>query len=187
MSSGRGTVADPAGGPGPGAVSALLVMGVSGSGKSRIGALLAARLGWAFKDADDLHPPGNVEKMRAGVPLDEDDRGPWLLEVSAWIESAQGEGRPVVVACSALRRAHRAVLVAGPHVRLVYLRGSEALIAARIAARTGHFMPGSLLRTQFEALEEPGPGEDAVTASVEPAPEQVVADVVEKLGLSPDP
>ncbi len=134
-----------------------VVMGVSGCGKSSVGEGLAARLGIAYRDGDDLHPPGNVARMRAGTPLTDADRWPWLDRV-AGVLAAQA---PVIVGCSALRRAYRDRLRAGAggEVRFVHLTGRRDLIAARMAARRGHYMPASLLDSQFAALEPPGPDE----------------------------
>jgi gluconokinase len=149
-------------------------MGVSGAGKSRVGAGLATALGARFVDADDLHPAENVARMRAGQPLTEEARAPWLDRV-AGVLAADG---PVVVACSALRRAHRARLRAGAGagLRFVHLTGPEAVIAARMAARTGHFMPPNLLASQLATLEPPGPEEEGVlTLSVEAPAEALVA------------
>ena len=120
----------------------VVVMGVSGSGKTTIAALLAGRLRWEFEDADGFHPAANIEKMHRGVPLTDEDRGPWLQAIAAWIDETRRAGRHGVVACSALKRSYRDVLVgARRDVRLVYLKGEEALIARRVAARHGHFMP----------------------------------------------
>ncbi len=157
----------------------LVVMGVSGSGKTTIAALLAGRLGWEFEDADDFHPPANVEKMHGGTPLTDEDRAPWLAAMAAWIDATRGTGRHGVLACSALKRAYRQVLVGDrPDVRLVYLQGSRELIGVRQAARTGHFMPTALLDSQFATLEEPGPEERPIVASVEPRPQEVVQAVI---------
>ncbi len=135
-------------------------MGVSGCGKSSVGEGLAARLGIPYRDGDDLHPPANVEKMRAGVPLTDADRWPWLDRVAGVLAT----GAPVIVGCSALRRAYRDRLRtgAGGPVRFIYLSGSREVIATRMAARSGHYMPTSLLDSQFAALEPPGPGEALV-------------------------
>src|SRR5579871_2118636 len=145
--------------PPPAASSAapavIILMGVSGSGKSTVGAMLAARLHWPFEDGDWFHPPANVEKMHKGLPLTDDDRWPWLRAIADWIDEERRHGRHGVIACSALKRRYRDVLIGGRgDVRLVYLRGDEALIARRIATRHEHFMPQSLLHSQFEALEE---------------------------------
>lgn len=168
--------------------SVIVVMGVSGSGKTTVGALLAGRLHWEFEDADWLHPAANVEKMQAGTPLTDEDRWPWLQAVAEWIDATRAQGGHAVIACSALKRRYRDIIIgARPDVRLVYLKGSEALIARRIAARHGHFMSKSLLHSQFEALEEPTAGEHAVTVSIEPRPHQIVAHIVAQLGLSASP
>ena len=135
----------------------IVIMGVSGCGKSSVGEGLAARLGLPYRDGDDLHPPANVEKMRAGIPLTDADRWPWLDRVAEVL----AHGAPVIIGCSALRRSYRDRLRAGAGapVRFIHLVGSRALIAARMAARTGHYMPTSLLDSQFAALEAPGPDE----------------------------
>ncbi len=165
--------------------SVLLVIGVSGSGKTTVAALLAERLRWAFEDGDDFHPPANVEKMRSGVALTDEDRGPWLDAIAAWIDATRNAGGHGVVACSALKRRYRSVLMGGrPDVRLIYLQGDRDLIARRLAPRHGHFMPASLLQSQFEALEEPGPDEDPVTVSVAQRPHEIVERV---LALLPVP
>ena len=160
----------------------LVVMGVSGSGKTTVAALLAGRLGWRFEDGDDLHSPANVAKMNAGTPLTDEDRWPWLRAVAAWVDEARSGPQGGVVACSALRRAYREVVVGNrPDVRLVYLRGDPALIARRQAARHGHFMPPSLIGSQFAALEEPGPDERPVVAPVEGRPDEVVDGILAQL------
>jgi gluconokinase len=159
----------------------LLLMGVSGSGKTTIGAMLAGRLGWTYAEADDFHPPANVEKMHAGIPLNDDDRRPWLEATATWMKAQEG---PAVVTSSALKRKYRDLLREGrPDLRLVYLEGDRDLIGKRLAARHGHFFPKELLDSQFGDLEPPGPDEDPVTVPVDGAPEQVVADIVERLGL----
>ena len=163
--------------------SVVVVMGVSGSGKTTVGALLAGRLGWPFADGDDFHPPANVEKMHAGIPLTDEDRWPWLRAIAAWIDERRAAGEHGVVACSALRRSYREVLRGGrPDVRLVYLKGDKALISRRQAARHGHFMPTSLMDSQFATLEEPGSDEAAIIVSVEPRPQQIVEAVLGALG-----
>lgn len=160
----------------------IVVMGVSGSGKSTIGALLAARLGVLFVDADDLHPADNVAKMRAGVPLTDDDRAPWLRAVGRVIRAERDRGRSVVIACSALRRGYRDLLrEAAGELSLVYLTGSRELVRERVAARPGHFMPASLLDSQLQTLEPPEPDEHAVAADVELSPSALVDVVMDKL------
>lgn len=162
--------------------SVIVVMGVSGSGKTTVAALLAGRLNWEFEDGDWLHPEANVEKMHRGIPLTDEDRWPWLRAIAAWIDEKRREGRHGVVACSALKRRYRDVLIGERRdVRLVYLKGDEALIGRRIAARHGHFMPEALLRSQFEALEEPGEDEHPIVVSVEAKPAEIVARILAAL------
>jgi gluconokinase len=169
----------------PAAPAVVIVMGVSGCGKSTIGALLALRLRWEFEDADWFHPASNVEKMHNGVALTDEDRRPWLSAIAAWIDQARGSGRQGVIACSALKRRYRDVLIGSrADVRLVYLKGDETLIARRIATRHEHFMPMSLLHSQFEALEEPGPDENPIVVSIKPAPRQIVAEVLSSLSMA---
>ena len=161
----------------------LVLMGVSGCGKSTVGAMLAGRLGWDFQEGDDLHPPANVAKMAAGHPLDDEDRWPWLARVAAWVEERTAAGRPGVVTCSALKRSYRDVL-RGDRVRFVYLAGSREQIARRLAARHGHYMPSSLLDSQFAILEPPGPDEQALTVDVQSSPAEQTDQVVAVLGLA---
>jgi gluconokinase len=162
----------------------VIVMGVSGCGKSTIGALLAAHLRWEFEDADWLHPAANVDKMHNGIPLTDEDRWPWLAAIAAWIDHCRRSGGYAVVACSALKRRYRDVLIGDrADVRLVYLKGDEALIARRIATRHEHFMPRSLLRSQFEALEEPRADENPVVVSIEPQPREIVAKILSALNM----
>jgi carbohydrate kinase (thermoresistant glucokinase family) len=164
--------------------AAIIVMGVSGSGKSTIGALLAERLGWPFADADGFHPPENVAKMAAGTPLTDADRWPWLDAIAAHIGASRKAGQPVVVACSALRRAYRERLRAG-HGDLIFLHlaGAPAVIAERQAARQGHFMPPSLMASQFATLEDPAAEADAVMVSVSASPHEVVATAIDQLAV----
>ena len=159
--------------------SVLVVMGVSGSGKTTVAALLAGRLGWEFMDADDFHSAANVRKMHGGTALTDSDRGPWLEGMAAWVDATRVVGRHGVLACSALKRAYREVLVgARADVRLVYLRGERALIAGRQAGRHNHFMPASLVESQFAVLEEPEAEERAVTVSVAPRPPVIVDGII---------
>jgi carbohydrate kinase (thermoresistant glucokinase family) len=168
----------------PSGPAAVIVMGVSGCGKSTIGALLAAHLRWEFEDADWLHPAANVDKMHNGIPLTDEDRWPWLAAIAAWIDHCRRSGGYAVVACSALKRRYRDVLIGDrADVRLVYLKGDEALIARRIATRHEHFMPRSLLRSQFEALEEPRADENPVVVSIEPQPREIVAKILSALNM----
>lgn len=160
----------------------VIVMGVSGSGKSTIGMLLAGRLHWEYEDADWLHPAANIDKMHDGIPLGDEDRWPWLRAIAAWIDETRRAGRHGVVACSALKRRYRELLMGNrPDVRLVYLKGDEQLIARRIATRHEHFMPPALLHSQFEALEEPGPDENPIAVPIESPPREVVARILEEL------
>jgi gluconokinase len=167
--------------------TALVVMGVSGSGKTTVGELLAKRLGWAFMEGDRLHPPANVEKMRQGIPLTDADRWPWLDRIGEELKSWAGEGKSGVLTCSALKRAYRdRIRAARPDVRFVYVKGSEALIAARVAARHHEYMPASLLRSQFDTLEEPTLGEPGVvTVDAGGTVGEEVAEVIAALDRSP--
>src|ERR1700704_5880708 len=179
--------ARPAEGASRPAPAVMIIMGVSGCGKSTVGALLARRLRWEFEDADWFHPPANVDKMHNGIPLTDEDRWPWLDAVAAWIDKMRRSGGHAVVACSALKRRYRDVLIGDrADVRLVYLKGEETLIARRIATRHEHFMPRSLLHTQFEALEEPEPDEAAIIAPIEPHPREIVARILSALNMIED-
>ncbi|MHB1171926.1 MAG: gluconokinase [Lacisediminihabitans sp.] len=149
----------------------ILVMGVSGSGKSTVGQLLADRLGVPFADADELHPAANVAKMAAGHPLTDEDRWPWLAKVGAALSAAERTG--LVIACSALKRSYRdAILAEEPQTRFVYLEGSRELLQSRVSNRPGHFMPASLLDSQLAALEPLTADEPGITVSVDQSPEQ---------------
>jgi gluconokinase len=164
-------------------LAAIVVMGVSGSGKSTVGRILAARLSCPFRDADSFHPQANIEKMSRGEPLTDDDRWPWLQAIAAWIAEHRAAGTTCVVTCSALKRVYRDIVTnkQSADVRLVYLKGDFDLIAARLAARKGHFMPPALLQSQFGALEEPDVDEDAVTVSIDATPEEIAARVMRRL------
>jgi gluconokinase len=163
--------------------SVLVVMGVSGSGKSTIAAMLAHRLNWIFEEGDWFHPPSNIEKMHRGEPLTDEDRWPWLEGIAAWIDATRHAGNHGTVACSALKRAYRDILIGErPDVRLVYLKGGRDLIARRLAARNGHFMPPALLDSQFATLEEPQSGEHPIVVSIAAHPREVVEQIVKKLG-----
>src|SRR5665213_781523 len=168
--------------PGP---AVVIVMGVSGCGKSTIGEMLASHLGWEYQDGDDFHPASNVEKMHNGIPLTDDDRWPWLDAIAAWIDKARTSGDHGVIACSALKRRYRDILIGDrPDVRLIYLKGDESLIARRVSTRHEHFMPPALLHSQFEALEEPGPKENPVIVSIEPRPNEIVQQILSHLNIS---
>jgi carbohydrate kinase (thermoresistant glucokinase family) len=160
----------------------LVLMGVSGSGKTTVAAILAERLGWAFEEGDALHPPANVEKMRAGHPLDDADRAPWLARVAEWVAGRLDAGACGVITCSALKRRYREAIARGRGgVLFVYLSGPRDEIADRLAARQGHFMPASLLASQMATLEEPGPDEPAIRIDVGPPPHAVADAVVAAL------
>ncbi len=164
-------------------VNVVVLAGVSGSGKSTVGRALGEALGWPYLEADDFHPRENVEKMSRGVPLTDADRAPWLAAIAAHIDRVCRENGHAIVSCSALKRAYRDVLV-GPHrdrVRLVLLDGDEQTIAARVAQRSGHFMPPSLLHSQFQTLERPTPDEKVVVAPIAGSPEDAVATILRAL------
>lgn len=159
-------------------------MGVSGSGKSTIAGDLAQRLGWPMVEGDDLHPPANIEKMSHGIPLDDDDRKPWLEAIAARIDGWRQAGRQGVVTCSSLKRVYRDILRAGHgDVRFVYLDGSYDLLFDRMQHRKRHFMPASLLKSQFDTLEVPGPDE-AVAVSIDQPEAAIVDDVLKALDLA---
>jgi len=174
----------PANGASPLVTSVAIIMGVSGCGKSTIGALLASRLRWEFEDADWFHPASNVDKMHSGIPLTDEDRWPWLDAVANWIDKTRRSGGHGVVACSALKRGYRGILIGDrADVRLIYLKGDETQIARRIATRHEHFMPRSLLHSQFEGLEEPGPDENPIIVSIEPPPRAIVARILSAMNV----
>lgn len=159
----------------------VVVMGVSGTGKSTVGRLLADRLGVPYAEADDFHPQANIDKMSRGVPLDDEDRAPWLDAIGDWARRRAGRGG--VVSCSALKRRYRDRLRgAAPGVRFLHLSGDRELVAGRLAERRDHFMPPGLLDSQFADLEPLGADEDGVTVSIEPAPEEIVQRAVAALG-----
>jgi gluconokinase len=165
---------------------ALVVMGVSGSGKSTIGEKLAARLSWSYEDGDRFHPASNVAKMSAGHPLTDEDRWPWLQAIADEIDLVCKAGQHAVIACSALKRAYRDALVHGRNdVRIVFLDGSQQLIADRLARRKGHFMPPGLLASQFKTLEPPDRSENPVTVSIDASIDAIVDDIVRRLGIDP--
>jgi gluconokinase len=158
----------------------VIVMGVVGAGKTTVGKLLASQLGWAFADADDFHPRSNVEKIRQGFALTDEDREPWLDRLREAIVRWMAEGKSVVLACSALKRAYREKLVPGPQVRLVYLKGGAGLIAERLRSRHGHFAGESILASQLADLEEP---EKAIIVDISARPEQIVAEIKRALAM----
>jgi gluconokinase len=167
-------------------MTVAVMMGVSGSGKTTIAQGVAQRMGWKLLEGDKFHPPANIEKMSHGIPLTDEDRWPWLHAIAAEIDALRARGEPAVVACSALKRAYRDVLAANrPDVVLVYLRGDKDLIATRMAARKGHFMPPALLDSQFATLEEPGPDEHPITVSIAPPAQAIIDEVVRQLKERP--
>ncbi len=158
-----------------------VVMGVAGSGKSLIGARLARELHVEFVEGDDLHPPDNVRRMAAGIPLTDDDRKGWLMAIAARLREAQRAGVGLVASCSALKRSYRDLLRSGAAtVQFVYLAGTSALLTERMANRRGHFMPPSLLESQLAILEEPSPDEHAWVCDIRKAPDAIVADLVRR-------
>ena len=157
---------------------ALVVMGVAGSGKSTIAEKLAERLGWTYEDGDNFHPEANVAKMSAGQPLTDEDRWPWLQSIADEIDKVSRTGSRLVIACSALKRAYRDVLVHGRRdIGIVFLDGSPALIAQRLKSRQGHFMPPALLDSQFRTLEPPAPDERPIVVSID-APVEAIVDAI---------
>jgi gluconokinase/shikimate kinase len=166
-------------------LTVLVLMGVSGCGKSTIAALLAGRLGWPFAEGDDLHPAANMAKMHAGRPLTDDDRRPWLERIAAWIDEQVAAGRSAIVACSALKHRYRDLL-RREQVTFVYLHGDYEQIASRLATRHGHFMPAALLESQFADLEPPTADEQAITVDVGALPVELADEIVTALGLVPD-
>jgi gluconokinase len=150
----------------------VIVAGVSGSGKTTDGTMLARRLGWPFADADDFHPAANIEKMRTGIPLTDEDRWPWLRVIAAWMDERIARGESAILACSALKRSYRDMLLDGrPEARMIFLATDREVLTRRLAARVGHFFPEPLLRSQLEALEPPGADERVirVTPAGDPA------------------
>jgi gluconokinase len=163
----------------------LVIMGVSGAGKSVIARTLAATLGWELAEGDDLHPVANIAKMSAGTPLTDEDRWPWLDRVAAWIHNHTAIGVPGIITCSALKRSYRDKL-SGDNVVFVHLAGSEETIGQRLAARTDHYMPATLLASQIGTLEPPESDENAVSIAAEQAPADVAAEIIHRLALAPE-
>ena len=160
----------------------LVVMGVSGSGKTTIAAGIARQEGWMLLEGDKFHPPANIAKMKAGTPLTDDDRWPWLQAIAARQDELRAAGQSAVVACSTLKRAYRNILIGGRQdTLLMYLRGSRQLIEARMKARKDHFMPPALLDSQFATLEEPGADENPIVVDIDAAADATIADAVTKL------
>jgi gluconokinase len=162
----------------------VVVMGVSGCGKTTVGEGIAAALGWPFAEGDHYHPPANVAKMAAGTPLTDDDRWPWLQALADWIAEQDRAGRSSVLGCSALKRSYRDLLRSGAErVRFLHLHGDRALLAERLGARPGHFFPPALLDSQLATLEPLGPDDDGVVVDIALAPEAQIADGLRRLGL----
>jgi gluconokinase len=162
----------------------LIVAGVSGSGKTTVGAMLAGHLHWHFADGDDFHPAANVDKMRSGIPLTDDDRWPWLRTIAAWMDERVAQGESAVIPCSALKRSYRDVLLADrPEAQLIFLSVDREVLARRLAARHAHFFPAQLLGSQLDALEPPQPEEHTVTVieHIADRPADTVASIVELL------
>jgi carbohydrate kinase (thermoresistant glucokinase family) len=166
----------------------IVIMGVSGAGKTTVGCLLAERLGFAFLEGDRFHPQANVAKMQRGEPLDDADRWPWLDRLAAELRRARNEGHGLVLTCSALKRTYRERLRAGaPELRFVWLDGDRSVIRARLGIRKGHFMPPALLESQFTALEEPGPEESVLRVSIDREPAEIVAEIMRAISVSHSP
>jgi gluconokinase len=158
----------------------VIVMGVTGAGKTTVGSLLAEELGWEFADADSFHSPENVAKMHQGIPLTDADRAPWLKALHNAISRWIADGKGVVLACSALKKSYRDELRVSPEVEMVYLKGTQKLIASRLEHRHGHFAGESILASQFMALEEP---ENAIVVDINSSPKEVVRQARELLGV----
>ena len=161
----------------------VIIMGVTGSGKTTVGTVLAQQLGWEFADADDFHPPANVAKMKAGIPLDDADRAPWLASLRQAIEQWIAKRQNVVLACSALKKNYRDELAVDREVRFVYLKGSYDLIYQRLKQRHGHFASEKILAGQFADLQEP---DDTLTVKIDQPVEEIVAEIRRGLGLDGD-
>lgn len=161
----------------------LVIMGVSGSGKSTVAGVVAGRLGWDLAEGDDLHPERNVTKMQAGEPLTDEDRWPWLETIADWIRQHTESGTPGVITCSALKKRYRDIL-RGENVVFVFLQGSKDSISGRLASRHGHFMPPALLESQFEALEEPTEDENYISLCVSATPAEEAQEIIERLNLA---
>jgi gluconokinase len=161
----------------------VIIFGVSGAGKTTVGKLLARSLGWHFVEADDFHPAANIEKMRSGRPLTDEDRWPWLEQLREEIKRLVATGKNAVVACSALKHAYRDRLRVGNEVKLVFLRGDFALVQKQLRRRRSHFMNPDLLQSQFDDLEEPRPDEEALTIELGGTPEEIANEIKTKLHL----
>lgn len=162
--------------------SLILLMGVAGSGKTTLGRLLAARLGWTYYEADDFHSEANKDKMSRGIPLDDTDRAPWLASIRAAMDAALAAGRPAVFTCSALKESYRRVLLDGlaDHIALVHLTGSRDLLLSRLQGRAGHYMKPTMLESQLTTLEPPA---DALTLDIGPSPTELVGEIRRRFSL----
>ncbi|MBJ8340279.1 gluconokinase [Antrihabitans sp. YC3-6] len=161
-------------------MTVLVVMGVSGTGKSTVATALAEHFGWQLQEGDDLHPKANIAKMAGGQPLDDNDRWPWLQLIADWIGAHIDSGTSGIVTCSALKRTYRDVL-RRDGVVFVYLEGSEELLRGRMESRTGHFMPASLLTSQLHTLEPPQSDEAAITVDIDQTEDELTAAIIEQL------
>jgi carbohydrate kinase (thermoresistant glucokinase family) len=165
-------------------VAVLVVMGVSSSGKTTVATELSRRLHWELADADTFHSAANVHKMASGIPLTDEDRWPWLAAIAAWIDGVRAAGRRGIIACSALKRSYRDLLIGDrSDVRLVYLKGDFDLVARRMKQRHGHYMPAELLQSQFDTLEEPTQDEHPIVVSIDADPSSIAAEIVAQLRL----
>jgi gluconokinase len=166
----------------------VVLAGVAGSGKTTVGRALAARMGWAFEDADALHSPADIAKMHSGVPLTDADRWPWLETVAAWLDARIAAGTPAVVACSVLRRSYREFLYRGrPAVQIVMLQADGAVLTARLMGRHGHFFPAKLLQSQLADLEMPDHDERTLVVPTVQPPAEIADEIIRRLGLTPAP
>jgi len=163
----------------------LVFMGVAGTGKSTVAAMLSGRLGWTFEEGDDLHPEANVKKMASGHPLTDEDRWPWLDRIAEWIDERIAGGEPGIITCSALKRSYRDVLRRDA-VTFVHFAGDRELILERMLRRQGHFMPTTLLDSQFATLEPLGADEKAIEVSIDETPQQQTAEIATRLRLLAD-
>ncbi|MFJ4173444.1 gluconokinase [Microbacterium sp. NPDC089696] len=163
----------------------LVFMGVAGTGKSTVAAMLAGRLGWTFEEGDDLHPEANVAKMASGHPLDDDDRWPWLDRIAEWIDERIAAGEPGIITCSALKRSYRDVLRRDA-VTFVHFTGDRELILERMMRRQGHFMPTALLDSQFATLQPLDADEKAIEVGIDATPQEQTAEIATRLRLHAD-
>ncbi|GAB48202.1 gluconokinase [Mobilicoccus pelagius] len=163
----------------------VVVMGVSGSGKSTVAGMLRERTGWEFAEADDCHPQANIDKMAAGTPLTDEDRLPWLKALAAWMAERGRGGRSSIITCSALKRSYRDLLREAGDVTFAHLDGTEDVLSGRMSGRSGHFMPSSLLRSQLDTLEALGRDERGLVLDVRRSPEDITEEILRHLDLAP--